>query len=126
MKTVLIEKNSSDYKFKFNFYMSKYHYLDDNLYYNKEKIYTFDDFNDFFVFFDFFSDATSESEISKRVMEMLNSQIQVLQEQKEKNNKKIEKYFKEKDESFKFFNLTNFPEIKKHLEQADTYTLNLN
>ena len=55
---------------------------------------------------------------------MINSQIQVLEEEKEQNNNKIQEFFKLKDSSFKFYNLTNFPEIKKHLEQAELYILN--
>lgn len=123
MKTNSTEKNKLDYKFKFNFCMSKYHYLDDNLYYNNEKIYTFDDFTDYFEFLEFFKRLKSESEISLRVIEMINSQIQVLEEEKEQNNNKIQEFFKLKDSSFKFYNLTNFPEIKKHLEQAELYIL---
>lgn len=123
MKKALTEKDKLDYKFKFNFYMSKYHYLDDNLYYNNEKIYTFDDFTDYFEFLEFFKQSKSESEISLRVIEMINSQIQVLEEEKEQNNNKIQEFFKLKDSSFKFYNLTNFPEIKKHLEQAELYIL---
>lgn len=124
MKTNSTEIKKSDYKFKFNFYMCKYHYLDDNLYYNNEKIYTFDDFTDYFDFLEFFKQSKSESEISTRVIEMINSQIQVLEEEKEQNNNKIQEFFKLKDSSFKFYNLTNFPEIKKHLEQAELYILN--
>ena len=68
IKPITLKNKESDYIIKFNFYISNLFYADKNIYYNKEKIFTLDEFNDYFDFLNFIQKSNSESEIFERII----------------------------------------------------------
>lgn len=123
IKPITLKNKESDYIIKFNFYISNLFYLDKNIYYNKEKILTLDEFNDYFDFLNFIQKSNSESEIFERIMQMINSELQTLNIEISKNNQKINDYNILEKESFNFIDVSKFPSIEKHLEDAEVYEI---
>lgn len=123
IKPITLKNKESDYIIKFNFYLSNLFYSDKNIYYNKEKIFTLDEFNDYFDFLNFIQKSNSESEIFERIMQMINSELQTLNIEISKNNQKINDYNILEKESFNFINVSKFPSIEKHLEDAEVYEI---
>lgn len=123
IKPITLKNKESDYIIKFNFYISNLFYLDKNIYYNKEKIFTLDEFNDYFDFLNFIQKSNSESEIFERIMQMINSELQTLNVEISKNNQKINDYNILEKESFNFIDVSKFPSIEKHLEDAEVYEI---
>ena len=123
IKPITLKNKESDYIIKFNFYLSNLFYLDKNIYYNKEKIFTLDEFNDYFDFLNFIQKSNSESEIFERIMQMINSELQTLNIEISKNNQKINDYNILEKESFNFIDVSKFPSIEKHLEDAEVYEI---
>ena len=123
IKPITLKNKESDYIIKFNFYISNLFYVDKNIYYNKEKIFTLDEFNDYFDFLNFIQKSNSESEIFERIMQMINSELQTLNIEISKNNQKINDYNILEKESFNFIDVSKFPSIEKHLEDAEVYEI---
>lgn len=123
IKPITLKNKESDYIIKFNFYLSNLFYVDKNIYYNKEKIFTLDEFNDYFDFLNFIQKSNSESEIFERIMQMINSELQTLNVEISKNNQKINDYNILEKESFNFIDVSKFPSIEKHLEDAEVYEI---
>lgn len=123
IKPITLKNKESDYIIKFNFYISNLFYLDKNIYYFKEKIFTLDEFNDYFDFLNFIQKSNSESEIFERIMQMINSELQTLNIEISKNNQKINDYNILEKESFNFIDVSKFPSIEKHLEDAEVYEI---
>lgn len=123
IKPITLKNKESDYIIKFNFYISNLFYEDKNIYYNKEKIFTLDEFNDYFDFLNFIQKSNSESEIFERIMQMINSELQTLNIEISKNNQKINDYNILEKESFNFIDVSKFPSIEKHLEDAEVYEI---
>jgi len=123
IKPITLKNKESDYIIKFNFYISNLFYSDKNIYYNKEKIFTLDEFNDYFDFLNFIQKSNSESEIFERIMQMINSELQTLNIEISKNNQKINDYNMLEKESFNFIDVSKFPSIEKHLEDAEVYEI---
>lgn len=120
---ITLKNKESDYIIKFNFYISNLFYLDKNIYYNKEKIFTLDEFNDYFDFLNFIQKSNSESEIFERIMQMINSELQTLNIEISKNNQKINDYNILEKELSNFIDVSKFPSIEKHLEDAEVYEI---
>ena len=123
IKPITLKNKESDYIIKFNFYISNLFYLDKNIYYNKEKIFTLDEFNDYFDFLNFIQKSNSESEIFERIMQMINSELQTLNIEISKNNQKINDYNILEKELSNFIDVSKFPSIEKHLEDAEVYEI---
>lgn len=123
IKPITLKNKESDYIIKFNFYLSNLFYLDKNIYYNKEKIFTLDEFNDYFDFLNFIQKSNSESEIFERIMQMINSELQTLNIEISKNNQKINDYNILEKELSNFIDVSKFPSIEKHLEDAEVYEI---
>lgn len=123
IKPITLKNKESDYIIKFNFYISNLFYADKNIYYFKEKIFTLDEFNDYFDFLNFIQKSNSESEIFERIMQMINSELQTLNVEISKNNQKINDYNILEKESFNFIDVSKFPSIEKHLEDAEVYEI---
>lgn len=123
IKPITLKNKESDYIIKFNFYISNLFYADKNIYYNKEKIFTLDEFNDYFDFLNFIQKSNSESEIFERIMQIINSELQTLNVEISKNNQKINDYNILEKELFNFIDVSKFPSIEKHLEDAEVYEI---
>lgn len=123
IKPITLKNKESDYIIKFNFYISNLFYLDKNIYYFKEKIFTLDEFNDYFDFLNFIQKSNSESEIFERIMQMINSELQTLNVEISKNNQKINDYNILEKELSNFIDVSKFPSIEKHLEDAEVYEI---